>query len=103
MTQSSSQRTAGEKELLEKARRLLPGGTLGNITVRDDLDFLVREGRGSRIWDVSGNEYVDWMMGSGPMLLGHAHPAVVEAVVKAVEQGSTFFATNERAVLLAKN
>ena len=102
MTQSSSQRTAGEKELLEKARRLLPGGTLGNITVRDDLDFLVREGRGSRIWDVSGNEYVDWLMGSGPMLLGHAHPAVVEAVVKAVEQGSTFFATNERAVLLAE-
>ena len=42
------------------------------------------------------------MMGSGPMLLGHAHPAVVEAVIKAVEQGSTFFATNEKAVLLAE-
>ena len=42
------------------------------------------------------------MMGSGPMLLGHSHPAVIEAVIKAVEQGSTFFATNDKAVLLAE-
>jgi glutamate-1-semialdehyde 2,1-aminomutase len=51
---------------------------------------------------VSGNEYVDWLMGSGPMVLGHAHPAVVEAVTEAVGQGSTFFTTNEKAVLLAE-
>ena len=91
-----------ERRLLEKATQYLPGGTLGNMTVREDLRFLVREGRGSHIWDVSGNEYVDWLMGSGPMVLGHAHPAVIEAVIKAVEQGSTFFATNEKAVLLAE-
>ena len=91
-----------ERQLLEKAAQYLPGGNTGNMTVREDLSFLVREGRGSRIYDVSGNEYVDWLMGSGPMVLGHAHPAVVEAVVKAVEQGSTFFATNEKAVLLAE-
>ena len=95
-------RTPLERELLEKAARLLPGGNTGNMTVREDLSFLVREGRGSHIWDVSGNEYVDWLMGSGPMVLGHAHPSVVEAVVKAVGQGSTFFATNEKAVLLAE-
>ena len=41
-------------------------------------------------------------MGSGPMVLGHAHPAVVAAVVETVEKGSTFFATNEKAVLLAE-
>ena len=96
-------RTPLENALLEKAARYLPGSNTGNLTVRDDLSFLVREGRGSCIWDVSGNEYVDWLMGSGPMLLGHAHPAVVEAVIKAVEQGSTFFATNEKAVLLAED
>ena len=93
------QRTPQERRLLEKAAQSLPGGGTGNLTVREDLSFLVREGRGSRIWDVSGNEYVDWLMGSGPMILGHAHPSVVEAVIKAVEQGSTFFATNEKAVL----
>ena len=96
------QRTPLERQLLEKAAQYLPGGNTGNMTVREDLSFLVREGRGSHIYDVSGNEYVDWLMGSGPMVLGHAHPAVVEAVVKAVEQGSTFFATNEKAVLLAE-
>ncbi|MCH8280372.1 MAG: aminotransferase class III-fold pyridoxal phosphate-dependent enzyme [Chloroflexi bacterium] len=95
-------RTSLEQELLDKADQYLPGGYLGNLTVRDDLNFLVREGRGSHIIDVSGNEYVDWLMGSGPMVLGHAHPAVVEAVIKAVEQGSTFFATNEKAVMLAE-
>ena len=97
-----AERTQQEKLLLEKAAQYLPGGNTGTLMVRDDLSFLVREGKGSRIWDVSGNEYVDWLMGSGPMVLGHAHPSVVEAAIKAVEQGSTFFATNEKAVLLAE-
>ena len=97
-----AQRTPQERRLLDKAAQYLPGGNLGNLAFSDDLSFLVREGRGSHVWDVSGNEYVDWIMGSGPMLLGHAHPAVTEAVIKAVEQGSTFFATNEKAVLLAE-
>ena len=91
-----------EQELLEKAAQYLPGGGSGNTNFPESLNFLVREGRGSRIWDVSGNEYVDWLMGSGPMVLGHAHPAVVAAVTEAVGQGSTFFTTNEKAVLLAE-
>ena len=96
------QRTPRELELLEKAARYLPGGTGGNTNFPDTLNFLAKEGRGSHIWDVSGREYIDWLMGSGPMILGHAHPAVVEAVTQAVAQGSTFFATNEQAVLLAE-
>lgn len=97
-----AERTSIEKELLEKAVRYLPGGSTGNTNFPDALRFLVKEGRGSHIWDVSGNEYIDWLMGSGPMVLGHAHPAVVEAVTEAVSQGSTFFTTNEKAVLLAE-
>ena len=95
-------RSEQEKELLEKAARYLPGGGSGNTNFPESVNFLAREGRGSHIWDVSGNEYVDWLMGSGPMVLGHAHPAVVEAVTEAVAQGSTFFTTNEKAVLLAE-
>ena len=95
-------RSSREMELLEKASRYLPGGGSGNTNFPDSLNFLAREGRGSHVWDVSGNEYVDWLMGSGPMVLGHAHPAVVEAVQEAVGQGSTFFTTNEKAVLLAE-
>ena len=91
-----------ERELLEKAARYLPGGSGGNTSFPAELQFLAREGRGGRIWDVSGNEYIDWLMGSGPMVLGHAHPAVMEAVIEAVSQGSTFFTVNEKAVLLAE-
>ena len=95
-------RNSRENELLQKAARYLPGGGSGNTSFPDSVNFLARDGKGSRIWDVSGNEYVDWLMGSGPMVLGHAHPAVVEAVIEAVGQGSTFFTTNEKAVLLAE-
>ena len=95
-------RTTDEQRLLEKAGRYLPGGNTGNLHFNPEQDFLVAGGKGSRVWDVSGNEYVDWLMGSGPMLLGHAHPHVVEAVIKTVEQGSTFFANNDKAVMLAE-
>lgn len=95
-------RNDAERRLLEKAGRYLPGGNTGNLHFNPEQDFLVAGGKGSKVWDVSGNEYVDWLMGSGPMLLGHAHPHVVEAVIKTVEQGSTFFANNDKAVMLAE-
>ena len=94
--------TGRERQLLEKANQYLPGGTGGNTNFPPELRFLAREGRGAHLWDVAGNRYVDWLMGSGPMILGHAHPAVTEAVTRAVAQGSTFFTTNESAVLLAE-
>lgn len=59
-----AERTSMEKELLEKASRYLPGGNTGNTNFPDSLRFLAKEGRGSHIWDVSGNEYIDWLMGS---------------------------------------
>ena len=97
-----TQRNQIEQDLLAKAARYLPGSGTGNTNYPDELKFLVREGKGGRVWDVSGNEYVDWLMGSGPMILGHAHPAVTEAVSQAVGRGSTFFTTNEQAVMLAE-
>ena len=75
-------RNDAEKKLLEKARRYQPGGNGGNLTLPPELEFLASHGKGSRVYDVSGNEYVDWLMGSGPMILGH--PVVTEAVIKAV-------------------
>ncbi|MBI2171030.1 MAG: aspartate aminotransferase family protein [Chloroflexi bacterium] len=91
-----------EKALLEKARRYLPGATLGNAPSNYDDGFLVQGGRGAKVWDFSGNEYIDYLLGSGPMLLGHAHPAVVEAVRSQLDQGSTFFLTNGAIVQLAE-
>ena len=97
-----ARRSDAEQRLLEKAGRYLPGGTGGNLSLPQELNFLASHGKGSHIFDVSGNEYVDWLMGSGPMILGHAYPSVTEAVIKAVEGGSTFFATNYMAVELAE-
>ncbi|HXE73496.1 MAG TPA: glutamate-1-semialdehyde 2,1-aminomutase [Candidatus Nitrosotenuis sp.] len=84
------------QEFFEEARRHLPGGV--NSPVRAFLavggDPLVFErARGSRIYDVDGNEYIDLVGSWGPMLLGHAHPAVVEAVRQAASHGLSFGAT----------
>jgi glutamate-1-semialdehyde 2,1-aminomutase len=86
-----------EQSLVTIAHRVLPAGNFGNMTG----DAVIREGRGGRVWDVSGNEYVDFLLGSGPMLLGHAHPEVNTAVIEQIERGSTFFANNEHGILLA--
>ncbi|MGH7359767.1 MAG: aminotransferase class III-fold pyridoxal phosphate-dependent enzyme, partial [Candidatus Rokuibacteriota bacterium] len=91
-------RSAHELELQAKASRYLAGGTLGNLAE----DVILARGRGSRVWDVSGHEYIDYLLGSGPMLVGHAHPEVVAAVREQLERGSTFFANNEHAILLAE-
>lgn len=87
-----------ELALAEKARRFLPAGGFGNL----DSHTIIREGRAGRVWDISGNEYVDFLMGSGPMLVGHAHPEVIAAVLNQIPVGATFFANNEHAILLAE-
>jgi glutamate-1-semialdehyde 2,1-aminomutase len=95
-------RSAAERRLLDKAQRYLPGGTLGNTRFADDVAFVVKAGKGSKIYDMSGNEYIDFLLGSGPMILGHAHPAVVAAVREYLERGSTYFTLNEPAISLAE-
>ena len=73
-----------------RARAVLPGGGFGNF----DPSITIREGRGSRVWDEEGRDYVDYLIGSGPMLLGHGHPEVLEAVIEQLPKGQTFFANN---------
>ncbi|BBK36311.1 aspartate aminotransferase family protein [Allostella sp. ATCC 35155] len=90
-------RADGTRELMELAERVLPAGTFGNFAG----DVVIREGRGGRVWDVTGREYVDFLLGSGPMFIGHSHPEVVEAVLKQVPLGTTFFANNEPGIRLA--
>jgi glutamate-1-semialdehyde 2,1-aminomutase len=87
-----------ERGLIEKARRVLPGGTFGNVP----SDVVIREGRGGRVWDEGGKEYVDFLLGSGPMLVGHAHPEVTAAAQARIAQGTTFFANNRYGIELAE-
>jgi len=95
-------RAPEEQRLLEKATRYLPGGTLGNTRFAEEVAFVVKAGNGSKLYDMSGQEYIDYLLGSGPMVLGHAHPAVVTAVREYLERGSTYFTLNEPAIELAE-
>tara|TARA_B100001245_G_scaffold235104_1_gene222145 strand:+ start:624 stop:1934 length:1311 start_codon:yes stop_codon:yes gene_type:complete len=90
--------TDHEKDILQRAAKVLPQGSLGNL----NYDLIVNRGSGSHIWDESGNEYIDYLLGSGPMIVGHANPSVMEAVLNQLSSGTTFFATNEKAVELAE-
>ncbi|MSQ10468.1 MAG: aminotransferase class III-fold pyridoxal phosphate-dependent enzyme [Dehalococcoidia bacterium] len=96
------QRTAEETAVVERAFQSLAAGTLGNVTFGKDQALVVREARGSHLWDFSGNEYIDYLLGSGPMVIGHAHPDVTEAVAAALDKGSTYFLTNLPAIELAE-
>jgi glutamate-1-semialdehyde 2,1-aminomutase len=86
-----------ERSLAETAQRVLPAGGFGNVS----HDIILAQGRAGRVWDVSGNEYVDYLLGSGPMIVGHAHPEVVEVVQNVAATGTTFFANNEYGIRLA--
>jgi len=85
-------------ELMERARRVLPGGSFGNMPA----EVVLREGRGGRVVDESGREYVDFLLGSGPMFIGHAHPEVTAAVEAQLPFGTTYFATNRHGIALAE-
>ena len=83
--------------VFETAKRVLPGGTFGNFPG----EVIIREGRGGRVWDENGKEYIDYLLGSGPMLVGHAHPEVTAAAQAQIEKGTTFFANNRLGIELA--
>ncbi|MDJ0628176.1 MAG: aminotransferase class III-fold pyridoxal phosphate-dependent enzyme [Rhodobacter sp.] len=87
-----------QADWIERAHQVLPAGGFGNF----DPGIMIREGKGARVWDEDGNEYVDYLIGSGPMLVGHGHPEVLEAVFEQLPKGMTFFANNARGVELAE-
>jgi glutamate-1-semialdehyde 2,1-aminomutase len=96
-------RTPGEhsKSLGRRATRRIPGGVNSNVRLAV-ADYFFSRGQGARIWDVDGNEYIDYALGQGPLLLGHAHPAVNGAVALACSDGMLFGAQHPLEVLAAE-
>ena len=84
--------------LVQTARRVMPGGSFGHM----EAEAIISAGRAGRVTDIAGREYVDFLLGSGPMLIGHAHPEVTAAVHDQVARGTTFFANNEPGIRLAE-
>ena len=92
-----------ERNHLADAEAVLPGGVMGATRLPDDIALVFSHGKGARFWDTSGNEYIDYCLGSGPLILGHAHGAVVGAVTAQAARGTHFFSMlNDQAILLAR-
>ena len=92
------QKLTSQSEWITRAQEVLPAGGFGNF----DPGIIISHGQGSRVWDEDGSEYVDYLIGSGPMLLGHGHPEVMEAVLEQLPKGMTFFANNAKGIALAE-
>src|SRR5438132_6277577 len=99
---TTRRRLLDQHELVQKAERFIPGGCLGMIVLPADLRMVMVRGQGSKVYDAAGKEYLDYMLCSGPLLLGHCRTEVVEAVQRQAALGSTYFALNEPAIRLAE-
>src|SRR5215467_10240736 len=95
-------RSPHESDLLRTALRRFPGGVLGGYYAPDDLQFVVKAARSAHLYDFSGREYIAYLLGSGPMVLGHAHPAVMAAVETQLGKGTTYFQLTETAIALTE-
>ena len=90
------------EQMVNRARNALPGGWLGDLILPDAMTLVASHGKGSRLFDVDGRSFLDLTCGGGSLILGHAHPAVTDAVRKQLESGSTFYTLNGRSIELAE-
>ncbi len=92
-------------ELFEKAQKYLPGGVNSPVRAFGAVGghpLFIKRGQGARIYDEDGNEFIDYVCSWGPLILGHAHPKVVEALKQAIERGTSFGAPTELETTLAQ-
>ncbi len=90
--------------LFEEAKKLIPGGVNSPVRAFGSVGsspFFVSKAAGSKIWDVDGNRYIDYVGSWGPMILGHAHPAVVDAIRRAAKRGTSYGAPTAAEVEMA--
>ncbi|NPV03737.1 MAG: glutamate-1-semialdehyde 2,1-aminomutase [Syntrophaceae bacterium] len=90
--------------LFEDAKKLIPGGVNSPVRAFGSVGsspFFVRKASGSKVWDIDGNRYIDYVGSWGPMILGHAHPAVVAAIRRAAKRGTSYGAPTEAEVEMA--
>src|SRR5262245_33498912 len=94
-------RTGRSAETFGRAVKSMPGGVPSSFQENDPWPVYIDRGEGSKVWDVDGNEYVDFHNGFGVMCVGHANPAIVAAVRERAGQGSHFAAPTEGSIVVA--
>lgn len=95
-------KTPKSKALYERARRTLPAGVTYGIRYFEPYPFYAARAKGSRLWDVDGNEYIDFWLGHTALILGHSPKEVVREVKEQVENGTQYGVSNELEVALAE-
>src|SRR3989440_12358128 len=93
---------ARSNQLWTEARQVMPRGVPSSFQDAAPQPIFMERGKGSRVWDVDGNEYVDFHNGFGVMVVGHAHPKIVEAVHRQIEHGSHFAQPVENSIVVAR-
>ncbi|CAM4362627.1 glutamate-1-semialdehyde 2,1-aminomutase [Paenibacillus tarimensis] len=102
MSQRSDHKSAAA---FEQAKRVIPGGVNSPVRAFKSVGLTpvyVERGEGSRIFDIDGNSYIDYVLSWGPLIMGHAHPEVVEALKRTAEKGTSFGAPTELETLMAE-
>jgi glutamate-1-semialdehyde 2,1-aminomutase len=94
-------RTGDSARSFERAVKVMPGGVPSSFQVNDPWPVYLERGEGSRVWDVDGNEYVDFHNGFGVMCIGHANPTVGAAVKRRIDEGTHFAAPTEGSIAVA--
>ncbi|HXJ67074.1 MAG TPA: aspartate aminotransferase family protein [Actinomycetota bacterium] len=95
-------RTTASQAAYERAVTVMPRGVPSSFQAADPRPVYLSHGEGSRVWDVDGNEYVDFHNGYGAMAVGHAHPRIVEVVSERVRLGTHFAQPTEDAIVVAE-
>jgi glutamate-1-semialdehyde 2,1-aminomutase len=97
-----AERTRRSGEYYERARKVMPGGVPSSFQTNDPWPVYIERGRGADVWDVDGNEYVDFHNGFGVMCVGHANPTIAEAVKARMDRGTHFAAPTEGSIVVAE-
>src|SRR3954470_19704838 len=105
MPTTTTRKTEESRRLQERAEKLIPGGVNSPVrafkSVGGDPPFIVR-GDGSHMWDADDNEYIDYVLSWGPLILGHNSPEVLEAIIAAARKGTSFGASTPSEADLAE-
>src|SRR3954468_24699633 len=96
------ERTARSGEYFERASGVMPGGVPSQFQKNDPWPVYIERGTGAQVWDVDGNEYLDFHNGFGVMCVGHANPTIAAAVKAQMDNGTHFAATTEGSIVVAE-
>src|SRR5574341_350081 len=93
--------TRASARVFERAQQSIPGGVNSPVRAFKSVGLtplFIQRGKGARIYDVDGNEYIDYVGSWGPLILGHANEAILESVIAALREGTSFGAPTEKEV-----